>query len=1021
MKILKLLLPLLFVLFLKLHTFSQKTTIYNSPDFAYQSAIELFNKQKYNSAKELFQRIEKNIKETKSEVKASCLFFAALCSCELYNNDAPALLTEFINLYPENAHVNKAYYAIGKYYFYTQQYSLCLKNLKLVSTNELTEAEKAEYHFKIGYAAFISNDLPVAKINLSEIKEKENKYTSPALYYYSHILYKEKKYESALKGFGKLKKDETFGPIVPYYIAQIYYLQGNYQELIEIAQSLLNSSSPKRVAEISRFVFESFFNMGKYSEAIPYMAAYKEKTTNNFSREDNYQLGYCYYKANDFEKAVQCFINTSVTEDSLGQNAMYYLGDAYIKLGKKKDAYQTFGAAYKLNFDPKIKEEALYNYAKLSFDLSYNPYNEAIKAFEKYLKEYPESKKKDEMYAFLVEIYTSSKNYKDAILSIEKIGSLSPKLLASYQKLLYFRAVELFNNQIYKEAIVLFDKAISNNFDPKYTALSLFWKADSYDRQNDYDSAQINYASFFTIPGVSNLTEYKVSFYNHGYAQFKKKNYAQALLSFKKYVEIGDKKEKKIYNDAELRLADCYFVTKNYSDAILHYDNVIASKVGDMDYAMYQKSLSLGVLGKLENKTHQLITLLEDYPKSTYFDDATFELGNTYSILKNDTKALECFNNIITKQSNSYYNKIALLKSGLIQYNNNHDEQALVIFKKVSELYPGSAESKEALLNIKNIYVEQNKVDDFFLYVKGLSFANVSEAEQDSITYVAAENRYLNNDCQSAVKSFATYIEKFPKGAFALHANYYKSECEMLSGKTEEAIKGFEFVISQPKSNFTESALQKAAGINFTLKNYEKAYNQYAQLEQNAEHKFNLVESGTGKMRCAFLIKNYPQAIQSSRNVLQLEKISGELKSEAHLTIAKSAMFLDSTSLALTEFEITSKLAQNEFAAESKYYLALINFNLGNLDKAEKVIFDFISQSPSYEELLAKNFILLSDIYVKKDNLFQAKQTLQSIIDNYEGVELATIAREKMKAILEIERLRNEKKAEIENKFGTEE
>jgi hypothetical protein len=52
---------------------------------------------------------------------------------------------------------------------------------------------------------------------------------------------------------------------------------------------------------------------------------------------------------------------------------------------------------------------------------------------------------------------------------------------------------------------------------------------------------------------------------------------------------------------------------------------------------------------------------------------------------------------------------------------------------------------------------------------------------------------------------------------------------------------------------------------------------------------------------------------------------------------------------------------------------------------------------------VAKGFILLSDVYVKKENNFQAKQTLQSIIDNYEGQELVVIAREKLNAILATE------------------
>ena len=44
--------------------------------------------------------------------------------------------------------------------------------------------------------------------------------------------------------------------------------------------------------------------------------------------------------------------------------------------------------------------------------------------------------------------------------------------------------------------------------------------------------------------------------------------------------------------------------------------------------------------------------------------------------------------------------------------------------------------------------------------------------------------------------------------------------------------------------------------------------------------------------------------------------------------------------------------------------------------------------------------ILLSDIYRKKGNLFQARATLQSIIDNYEGDDLLELCNKK---ILEID------------------
>ena len=57
------------------------------------------------------------------------------------------------------------------------------------------------------------------------------------------------------------------------------------------------------------------------------------------------------------------------------------------------------------------------------------------------------------------------------------------------------------------------------------------------------------------------------------------------------------------------------------------------------------------------------------------------------------------------------------------------------------------------------------------------------------------------------------------------------------------------------------------------------------------------------------------------------------------------------------------------------------------------------------------SFIVLSDIYVAKGNVFQAKATLHSIIDNYTTGKPKELAKQKLAAI-EKEELKNEEAAE---------
>lgn len=241
----------------------------------------------------------------------------------------------------------------------------------MVDIYETNSQQLTEYHFKKGYSHFSNLEYDKAKKSFTEVKDGKSRYAAPATYYYAHILYLEKSYQTALQHFERLTKDENFGAVVPYYITQIYYLQGKYDELLKTAPELLKTSTPKRAPEIARLIGESYYKTNRYAEAIPYLKLYQEKTTVKIEREDNYQLAYAYYKANICDTAINEFKKTLNIDDSLAQNAQDHMGECYIKTDQKKFARNAFLTAYKLGIDANIKEDALFQYAKLCNELSF--------------------------------------------------------------------------------------------------------------------------------------------------------------------------------------------------------------------------------------------------------------------------------------------------------------------------------------------------------------------------------------------------------------------------------------------------------------------------------------------------------------------------------------------------------------------------------------------------------------------------------------------------------------------------
>ncbi|MEI6854236.1 MAG: tetratricopeptide repeat protein, partial [Bacteroidota bacterium] len=594
---------------------------------------------------------------------------------------------------------------------------------------------------------------------------KDSKYFAPANYYFAHIAYTEKNYETALIAFRKLLSDENYGKIAPYYLIQIYYYQQKYDDIIILAPALLDSASSKRVPEIARITAEAYYQTERYAEAIPYLDMYLQKNTLPLTREDYYMVGYTYYKVNDCNKSLQYFNKVSTTNnDSLSQLTCYHLAECYLKTNQKQFSMNMFSSAYKMDFDKEVQENAMFNYAKMAYETAYNPYNEAINVFNAYIEKYPNSNNIDEAYEFLSNIYLSTKNYKDALTALEKIKKRNTTLNGAYQKIAYLRGIELFNNLDLDGARDMLAKSLKYPLNPKIEIHTYYWMAESYFRQEKFDSAVINYQLLQAIPGAFGTELYTNSYYGLGYSYFKKKNYSSALNNFKKYTTETKNKNSKTLNDAYNRTGDCYFMEKDFTNAVENYENGIEMKLIDVDYALYQKSLAQGALAKLENKASTLIFLVDSYKNSNYRGPAIFELANTYQNLNNNPKAIEYYDKLVREYPNSSYVSQSMLKKGMIYFNASQDDQALTVLKKVVSDFPGTAESKEALVSIRNIYVDMDKVDEFFVYVKGLSFTSVSDSEQDSITYIAVENRYTKNDCENATKGFKDYISKFPDG-----------------------------------------------------------------------------------------------------------------------------------------------------------------------------------------------------------------------------------------------------------------
>lgn len=974
---------------------AQQTAAYEEPLATYNKAVSLFEQEQYGAAGNAFREVILAGDGAGLE-KANSEYYAAVCALELKHGDGAFLMTEFIRAHPENTLVKRAYFQLGKYQFGTKKYARALDSFEEVEVPDLSRDERVEFYYKKGISQYKTNKISKARTSLSKVINTQSEYAGLANYYYAVIAYEEGDDALAAEYFERVKDIRSLRKSVRSYLAIIYHRQGSYDKMMELAVPAYEEASGKDKPALALIIGDAWYQEGNYKEALPYFEFYERNARRSMSREDAYAIAYTYYMDGNYKAAIQNFQRATGQDDELSQNAYYHLGDCYLRSGQKKFASKAFSSAYQIGIDRAITEDALFNYAKLTMEIANDPYNTAIKALEDYIEEYPDSERVDEAYSFLATLYLNTNNYKQALSSVERIRAKNQALREAYQKICFYRAIELFNENKPDEAISLFKTASVEDDDKALAAESLLWIGEAFYRQKNTWAAIKYYKDFINNSYAKKLDVYSTAYYNLGYVYFNKGDYPEAIKWLGKFVDYRGTRDERLMPDALARVGDCYFIRKDYDRAIRYYNQAAASRDGKTDYALYQKAVTQGASGLFNDKAATLKKLINDQPRSSYADDAKYELAVTYMLLNKNREALNWFSRLVKDHAGSRFAVKSLLKSGLIHYNNNNNNEALKVLKQVVKGYPGTPESREALNSIRNIYIDQNRVDEYYAYAENLSFAEISVSEQDSITYIAAENLYMESKCPEAITAFASYLKRFPYGAFASNASYYKAECELKANNKEAALADLDFVISQAASGFTENSLLKAARLSFEMQKWEQALSYYTQLSEYAEYKENQLEALEGMTDCNYFLEKWAGAITSASMMLSNQKVDDERINKAHYIIAKSYMAMDNLENARLEFSITEQLTGNEQAAESKYMIAYIDFITERLTEAENGIFELSDNYGSHDYWVAKGFLLLADIYLAKGNTFQAKETLKSIIDNYRGPELGEIATQKL-------------------------
>ncbi len=889
---------------------------------------------------------------------------------------------------------NQALLEAAHYYFNAREYQQAVHFYDMVNTAGLGESARTEMYFKRGYGHFVQKNFSRARQDFALIRDGRHDYYHAANYYYGMTLFFDGKYDDALTAFRRVEEAPRYAPYIPFIISQILFAQEQYDELIRYATPKVEGRIENRT-EIENLIGRAWYEKGEYEAALPHLTYAAERNT-SMQATDFYQLGYCQYKAGQYEKAISNLEPLSRQDDPMGQHALFIMGDAYLKSGQKVAARNAFMQASRQTHSGELADNALFQYAKLSYELRAD--REAVQAFASIPVTSPNY---HEAQKLLGEVLIRTSDTDFAVGYLEKADLKSAQLKEAYQKVHYAKAVQLVGQGGQAEAIPHLRKSLSAAVDPATQAMATFLLGDVYHQQRKYEESQAEMSRFFTLARTRMDLPEEASFpmanYIQGYNLLKTGKHAQAIGYFQDAV-AGIKRDahrihqgvirNQVLGDAILRAGDCHFKANRYGDALSFYNDAIQHQYTGFHYARFQKALILGLQGKPYDKMVELEQLVSDFPRSDYADDALYEIGKTSLDLGRLNEAAKPLRQLLDRYgSHSNLANAARLKLGLISYNQGDIQEAIRYYKQVLDNNPEPDERLSALTALEEIYVRDLSSPDDYVDILEKSGQNLTDATRDSLNFKAADNHFQSGQYEKAIAAYSQYLERFPHGMHVLQAYYRRAECHSIRKDFDAALPDYEEVIRRGPSRYYQEALQKAALIayNHALQ-YAAAFRYFQMLEEAATNEQIRFEAQAGALQSAYRMGGREEEVlQYAEKVYRSPQTQPVYQGQARFYKGKVHHDRKEFDLARPAFEEVLRLLDNEMAGEAHYLIADIYFKQRNFAESRQWCLKSNQNIPGQDYWVAKCILLLSDIFVEEADLFNARAALEGLLENYHG------------------------------------
>lgn len=903
-------------------------------------------------------------------------FMDACASARLLTNDAEKKLLGYIDDYGFASGANLARFELGVLFYQQKKYP---DAAIIFSEVEFSSLEKNLRHtglFYWGYSLFSQKKLSEARVQFDQLKLTDGEFAPAASYYSGFASFTEGNFETALQDFRRIQQQDSYANVVPYLIANCLHRLEKNDELIDYVTTLEKSEEIQYADEIQLLVAEATYSKGQYPRAVEGYTQYF-KSRRSADRGVLFRAGAAHFQVSKFNEAAGYFKQIASDKDTTGVYAAYQLGLSYLKTGQKPFALSAFQTCIRSSFASEtLLTESKYQEAKLLYDLA-RP-DEAIDRMESFVRLYPSNPYSIELGELLSGAYVNANHYHKAIDHIESLSVRTPATDRAYQKATLFFGFEFYNKNDLEQALEYFKKSMDFPLDESLLFEASVWSGEALAAQAKWEQAYPLYEKVVSATARALPEQVLRARYGLGYARYNAQDYERALINFREFLAKAPKTDSRV-SDAQVRLGDCYYVSKSYQLAYDQYRKAADSGRGGADYALMQSGVMLGILHKNLDGIQVLKEMLTRYPQSVYWDEGLFHKAQLEFEESKYQEAAEGYSQLITRKPASRFAPYAYVRRAAAQFNLKEYGKSATDYIKVLQEYPESPAAQDILLPLQEALNLAGRGDEFTGLLAQLKSKNPGAAGLETVEFESARNLYLNQEYARAITTLNSYIQSYPESPKLTEAKFLRAESWYRQKNFSNALSGYYEISSDDKFSNASRVQSRIAELESKGSNWDKAVEAFRNLIRVSVSPKDTYTAWAGLMDGYYLLGNYDSAMLYSDKILSESGSSSLLQHRASLMTGRIYQAQGDFEKAKDGYIMTINEAQDEYGAQAKYHLAEIHFQQKNYKQCYETVLSLNRDYAPHAEWVGRGFLLLAESFVATGEIFQAKATLQSL------------------------------------------